>query len=262
MTAAPGFAVVTGASTGIGRELARIAVEDGHTVLAVADEAEIEATAAELSNGVTVEPMKADLATDAGRRKLLDRIAGQHLDYFFANAGIGLGGAFLDQDLGAIRRVIDTNVMGTTIVLHEVIRQMRAVNAGRILITGSIAGMMPGSYQAVYNATKAYLDNLSWALRNENNDTAITITCLMPGPTDTDFFERGDLKGTPVGDSDDKADPAKVARAGYDAMMRGASGATPGFMNKMSSALAGIVPDRVMAEVHRRMAEPKSDTSD
>jgi short-subunit dehydrogenase len=134
---------------------------------------------------------------------------------------------------------------------------MRAAGQGRILITGSLAGMIPGSYQAVYNATKAYLDTLSWGVREELRDSGVTVTCLMPGPVDTEFFERAHMETTPVGQDPSKADPAEVAQAGYDAMKRGVSGVSPGFATKMQSALSGVVPDEILARMHRQMAEPE-----
>jgi short-subunit dehydrogenase len=174
----------------------------------------------------------------------------------FANAGRGLGEAFLDQDFEAAKDVVDVNITGTISLIHKVARRMRERNEGRILITGSIAGFMPGSFQAVYNGTKAFLDSFSLALRNELKDTNVTVTCLMPGPTDTEFFERADLLDTNVGEGK-KADPAKVARDGYEAMLEGKPGVVSGFMNKVQAAFSGIIPDTMLAEMHRHMAEPK-----
>jgi short-subunit dehydrogenase len=131
------------------------------------------------------------------------------VDVLIANAGRGLGGAFLDQEFGKIRGVIDTNVVGTTYLLHKVVREMRNRNGGRVLITGSMAGFIPGSYQAVYNASKAYLNSLSFALREELRDTAVTVTCLLPGATETDFFRRAEMLDTKVG-AEEKDDAAMV----------------------------------------------------
>jgi short-subunit dehydrogenase len=251
------LAVVTGASTGIGLELARCAAADGCELVICADEPEIAAAAEELRTlGVEVTAIEADLATEAGVDRLWQAIELRDVDYLMANAGRGLGHAFLEQDWDDIEKVIHTNVTGTTALLHRMSQKMRARNSGRILITGSIAGLMPGSFQAVYNATKAYLDTLSWAIRNELEETGVTVTCLMPGPTDTEFFHRAGMDETPVGRDDSKADPASVAKAGYRTMLRGSSGVTTGFMNKVQATLAGIVPDSVLAALHRRMAEP------
>jgi short-subunit dehydrogenase len=251
------FAVVTGASTGIGYELARCALEDGCDVMICAEEAEIDAAAHRLRNGGgDVEPVRADLGTAHGVQALWDAIGGRGIDVLCANAGVGLGDAFLDQDWPAIENMLHVNVTGATALLHRTIRSMRARGSGRILITGSVAGFMPGSHQAVYNATKAYLDTLSWALREEVKDDPVSVTCLMPGPTETEFFDRAGMLDTPVGESA-KADPAKVARSGWEAMRKGATGATPGLMNKLQTAMAGVIPDKALAKLHRMMAEPK-----
>jgi short-subunit dehydrogenase len=132
---------------------------------------------------------------------------------------------------------------------------MRARNRGRILITGSIAGFMPGSFQAVYNGTKAFIDSFSFALRNELKETEITVTCLMPGATETEFFERADMLDTKVG-AQEKDDPAKVARDGFDAMMKGESDVVSGWSNKIQTTLATVTPNEMLAEQHRKMAEP------
>jgi len=133
---------------------------------------------------------------------------------------------------------------------------MRTRNEGRILFTGSIAGLMPGSFQAVYNASKAFVDSFSDALRNELKDTGITVTCLMPGPTETEFFERADMMDTQVGTDPKKEDPAATARHGYDALMNGEGHVVSGWKNKVQAALAHVTPQAVLAERHRQMAEP------
>ena len=252
------FAVVTGASTGIGRELARLAVEDGCDVIVAADEAEIEEVAESLQGrAVEVTAVRADLATAHGVEALWQAIGDRPVDYMMANAGRGLEDAFLDQDWDRVEEVIHLNVTGTTAVVQRAARVMAARGQGRILITGSLAGNLPGSYQAVYNATKAYVDTLSWGIRNELKDAGVTVTCLLPGPVETEFFHRADMEDTPVGQSDSKADPARVARRGYEAMKRGASGVSPSFMTRVQNAMSGIVPESVLARMHRGMAKPE-----
>jgi uncharacterized protein len=259
MTARP-FAVITGASSGIGLELARCAVEDGCDVLIAADEASIERAADELrGSGTNVAFVIADLGTSDGVATLFQAVGDRKIDYMMANAGRGLGHAFLEQDWSEIESVLRMNVAGTTELLHRTARHMAPRRSGRILITGSVAGFMPGSFQAVYNGTKAYLDLLSWAIRNELADCGVSVTCLMPGPTETQFFERAHIEDTPVGESD-KADAAQVARAGYDAMKDGKAGITPGMMNKVQSSLAKMMPPAATAWLHRQMAQPKEKT--
>lgn len=246
------LAVITGASTGIGYELAKIAAAEGYDLIVAADEPQIDAAAGTV--GATA--VEADLSTFEGNDRLLAEVGGRPIDLLIANAGRGLGHAFIEQDVAAWRRVIDTNVTGTTYLLQKVARDMAARGEGRILITGSIAGLIPGSYQAVYNATKAYLDSFAYALREELKDSGVTITVLMPGPTDTPFFERAGMLDTPVGKDDSKEDPAKTARNGWDALMAGSAHVVSGAKNKVQAALSHITPDSVLAAQHTKMAKP------
>jgi len=255
------FSIVTGASSGIGLELARVAAEHGSDLLIAADGPEIHAAGEQLRTlGVRVEVVQADLATTAGVDHLCERALadGRPIDALFANAGRGLGHAFTDQDFGEIMRVIETNVTGTTYLLHRLLREMRSAGHGRVLITGSIAGLMPGSYQAVYNATKAYVDSLAYALRNELKDSGVSITCLMPGPTDTDFFDTADMLDTKVGENK-KDDPAMVAKVGFDAMMRGDGHEVAGWANKLQAMMTRFVGDNTLADQHRKLAQPRGE---
>ena len=169
---ARGLAVVTGASTGIGYELAKICAEEGFDLLIAADEPAIQQAANDMrQNGAHVDAVQADLATTEGVDQLIAGIGGRPVEALLANAGRGLGKGFLDQDFPDIRRVVDTNVTGTLYLLHEVARDMRARGSGRILITGSIAGFIPGTFQAVVHGTKALLDSFSFALRAELKDS-------------------------------------------------------------------------------------------
>ena len=252
------FAIITGASTGIGFELATLAAQDGHDVLIVADEGLIEAAAADLRQfGTRVQAVEADLATIEGVDRLLAAANGRPVDILCANAGRGLGRAFLDQSVADWRRVIDTNVTGTTYLLHKVLTQMVARRAGRVLVTGSIAGFIPGSFQAVYNGTKAFVDHFTDALRDELKDhEGVTLTTLIPGPVDTEFFDRADMMDTDVGTSGNKSDPAKVAKDGWGAMMAGKHSIVSGWKNKLQAAAAHVLPAEVTAHQHRKMAEP------
>jgi short-subunit dehydrogenase len=249
--------VVTGASSGIGYELARICLAEGYDVVIAADEPEIEAAARRLAAGGArkVDWVQADLATTEGVDRLIQALDMRPVAALLANAGRGLGHAFLDQDFAAIRHVVDTNVTGTLDLLHRIGREMRERRTGRILITGSIAGFMPGTFQAAYNATKAFLDSFSFALRAELKDSGVTVTCLMPGATETEFFARADMLDTEVGQAE-KDDAADVARTGFDAMMRGDGDVVSGWMNKLRAAVAQVTPAGMLAEMHRDLAEP------
>ncbi|MDB5620691.1 SDR family NAD(P)-dependent oxidoreductase [Tardiphaga sp.] len=252
------FAIVTGASTGIGFELAKRCAQEGYDLLIAADEPEIGSAATSLrSEGATVEALQADLATIEGVDKLYAATKGRQVDALLANAGRGLGHGFLDQDFGKARRVVDTNVTGTIYLVHKVGNDMRRRNAGKILITGSIAGFTPGSFQAVYNGTKAFLNSFSFALREELKDTKISVTCLMPGATETEFFRRAEMMDTKIGTSE-KDDASEVANNGFDAMIKGEGDVVSGLKNKVQSAVANVTPAGVLATQHRKMAEPGS----
>jgi uncharacterized protein len=249
------FAIVTGSSSGIGRELAKQCARHGYDLLIAADES-LSAAESELTKlGAFVESVETDLATTEGVEQLYAAVGGRPVDALLANAGHGLGRAFLDQDFEKIRHVIDTNVTGTLLLIHKVGKDMRARGAGRILITGSIAGLMPGTYQAVYNGTKALLDSFAYALRAELKDAGVTVTCLMPGATETEFFERADMLDTKVG-AGKKQPPEEVAKLGFEAMEKGSDEVVAGWSNKLRAAISHIVPSSVLADQHKKMAAP------
>lgn len=249
------LAVVTGASSGIGYELAAECARNGFDLIIAADrplgQAERDLTAL----GAAVTSIETDLATREGVEELCSSIRDRPVEVLIANAGHGLGKAFLDQTLADITHVIDTNITGTLALLHRVGNDMRMRGAGRILIVGSIAGFMPGSFQAVYNGTKAFIDSFAAALRNELKNTNLTVTCLMPGPTETEFFERAGMMDTKVG-SDEKMPAGDVARIGFKAMMDGDGEVVAGVKNKLEAAVAHVTPSSALAERHRKMAEP------
>lgn len=247
-------ALVTGASTGIGYELARLCVADGHDTIIVANEPAIHTAAAELG----ARPVEADLATRNGAQAVVAALGGQDVDYLFLNAGTGLGHGFLDQDLGRVENIVMTNILGVLRLAHPLGRRMVARGKGRILITGSIVGYMPGAYQAVYSGSKAFLNSFSIALAEELKDTGVTVTCLMPGATETRFFERADMLDTPVGQAR-KDDPADVAKTGYQAMMDGRAQVTHGLKNKAQAAAAEILPAEMVAKLSTRMSKPKDE---
>jgi short-subunit dehydrogenase len=227
-------------------------------LIVAADQSAIHDAAREFEAlGASVDAVETDLATLEGVDRLYAAIKGRPVGALLANAGHGLGHAFLDQDFTQVRHVIDTNITGTIYLIQKVGRDMRSRGEGRILITGSIAGFMPGTFQAVYNGTKAFIDSFSFAIRNELKDTGVTVTCLMPGVTDTEFFERADMMDTKVGQGK-KDDPADVAKAGFDAMMRGDGDVVSGWKNKIATSIASVTPAGLLAEQHRKMAEPGS----
>ena len=252
------LAIVTGASSGIGYELAKGCAEQGFDLLVGADQPSINDAAQDFrALGAAVEAIEADLATLDGVDRLYAATNGRPVEALLANAGHGLGHGFLDQDFDAVRHVIDTNITGTLYLIQKVGREMRARGQGRILITGSVAGFMPGTFQAVYSGSKAFLNSFSFALRNELNDTGVTVTCLMPGATATEFFARADMLDTEIGQQE-KDDPAEVAKAGFDAMMKGEGDVVTGWKNKLHTTMANVTPAGMLAERHRKLAEPGS----
>ncbi|TFI58604.1 SDR family NAD(P)-dependent oxidoreductase [Sphingomonas parva] len=251
------LAIVTGASTGIGLELAKLAAQDGYDLVIAADTPLVDASASLKGMGVEVTNVEADLSTFEGVDQLLSAAGGRQVDALLANAGHGLGRAFLEQDPAEWRHVIDTNITGTLYLIQKVAQQMVARDEGRILITGSIAGHIAGAFQAVYNGSKAFIDSFSDALGNELKETNVTVTCLKPGATETEFFERAGMEDTKVGTSK-KDDPADVAKTGYEAMMKGERSVVHGLMNKLQVAGAKVLGGGVAAEMHRDMAEPGS----
>lgn len=256
--AAKPLAVVTGASSGIGLELAKQCADEGFDLVIASDDGQIETAAAFFRDrGADVVSLDADLSTQEGRSRLVDATGDRPVDALLANAGIGLAGGFLDQDFRDARKVIDTNIVGTAALVHEFGVRMRSRGQGRILVTGSIGGYVPGSYHAVYNATKAFLNNFAAALRDELKETGVTVTCLMPGPTETNIFARAGFQGTKA-EQLKKDDPAFVAKVGFDAMMNGDGDVAAGWKSKLITAAANVTPSSILAAVHGAGAKPGS----
>ncbi len=256
------LAVVTGASAGIGYQLALCAARGGYDLVVASDEDTIAGVADDFrrAGAEHVESVRADLATTDGNDQLVAAVekTGRPVEALLANAGRGLGQAFLDQDWSDIDKLLDTNIVGTVYLVHRIGRAMKTRGAGKILLTGSIAGHMAGSYQAVYNGSKSFVNLFGEGLRDELKDSGVTVTVLKPGVTDTNFFDTGGLEpGTPVGDSK-KDDPAEVAKTGFDAMEKGEASVTYAVKNKLAEAIATVLPDSVVAAAHRKMSEPKS----
>jgi short-subunit dehydrogenase len=260
-TAAHPLALVTGASSGIGLELAKQFARHGYDLVIVAEDAGISDAADALrASGATVEAVRADLAAHDGVHALVERLRalGRPVDAAAINAGVGVGGPFLETDLEAEVNMINLNVVSTVHLAKHVVKEMAARGEGRVLFTSSIAAEMPAPFQAVYGATKAFVQSFSEALRNELKDTAITVTALQPGPTETEFFHRAGMDDTRVG-AGKKDSAAEVARQGFEAMMKGKDHVVAGSItNKVQSALAQVTPEPALAEMHRKLTEPGS----
>jgi len=260
------LAVITGASSGIGFELAKVFGEEGFDLLIAAEDAELTAAQESLKRtGAEVQAHRVDLATEAGVIELYRHIQNtdRPVDVLALNAGVGAGGAFATETkLGDELNLIDLNVRSTVHLCKLVVADMVERDEGRILITSSVASTMPGAFQAVYNASKSFVQSFALAIRNELKDTGITVTSLMPGATETEFFERAEMEDTKVGAAE-KDDPAEVARQGFDALMAGKERVVGGSLkNKAQVAVSKVLPDSVKAEKHREMAEPGSARED
>jgi uncharacterized protein len=253
------LAVVTGASSGIGRELARQFATNGFDVVVAAEDDELAAAARDLAaTGAEIQPVRTDLATFAGVEQLLEAIAatGREVDAVALNAGFGNGGAFVEVPLADEERLINLNIGATVHLAKRILPDMVRRGAGRVLFTSSVASQLPGPYYATYAASKAFIQSFAQALRYELKDTGVTVTALLPGPTDTEFFERAGLEGTAV-DSSGKDDPADVARDGFEALMAGQSQVVAGSVkNKVQAAAAKLMPDQARAAMHARMTKP------
>jgi short-subunit dehydrogenase len=249
------LALVTGASSGIGYELARVFAENGYDLVIASSNPEKLADAAEslamLDSQPAVEIVPADLSTSDGVRRLYESVQalGRPVDLLAANAGVGVGGDFDATSLDAELALINLNVTSQVHLIKLVVRDMVGRGSGDILITSSIAGTMPGPHYAVYAASKAFLRFFGQGIRAELKDSGVNVTVLMPGPTDTEFFERADMVDTKTGQGE-KQDPAEVAEAAFQALREGSDHVIPGLKNKLQAGVARLMPDEVRAKVH------------
>ena len=254
------LALVTGASSGIGLELARQLAERGYDLVVTAEDDGLAGVVDELrASGAGVDPVQADLRDPAGVRAVYTAVTaqGRPVDVAALNAGVGLGGAFVETDLEAEHQLIELNITSTVHLAKLLLRDMTRRDAGALMITSSIASTMPGAFQSVYNASKSFLQSFAEALQNELKDTGVTVTSLMPGPTDTNFFRRAGMDDTRVGQSSSKDDPATVARQGLKALLAGKHKVVAGSLStKAQGAANTVLPDALKAQAHRLMAEP------
>jgi short-subunit dehydrogenase len=254
------LAVVTGASSGIGLELALQFANNGFDVVLNAEDDAVEEAAVRCrERGAHAVAVRQNLRTAAGVEALYAAIAatGRPVDAAALNAGVGRGGAFVEAPVADLLEVVELNVASTVHLARLLLGDMVARGQGRMLLTSSIASTMPGSYEAIYNASKSFVQSLAEAIQVELEDTGVTVTSLMPGPTETNFFHRAQMDDTRLGQSK-KDDPAQVAQEGFEGLMAGARRVvTTTFRTKAQEMTAKVLPDRAKAKMHEKMAEPQ-----
>jgi short-subunit dehydrogenase len=255
------LAVVTGASSGIGYELARQFAKNGFDLLVTATGPSIEQAAQAFhALGAEVKTVQVDLMTYDGVETLYSEIKSvkRPVDAIAINAGVGVDGAFIETDLKDELDSIDLNIVSSVHLAKRVIKDMVACGNGKVLFTASIAALMPGPFYSVYAASKAFLRSFSQALRNELKDTGVTVTALLPGPTDTGFFARAGMEDTRA-DSFIKDDPSDVAKQGFEALMEGKDEILAGsLMTKVSGNVSKVLPETLKAQIHRQLTKPGS----
>ena len=260
------FAVVTGASKGIGYELARVFAKNGYDLLITADSNQIAEAGRELgTHGAAVQTVQSDLAKYEGVEKLWQAVesTGRPVDAIAINASVGVGGKFLETDLEEELNLIQLNVTSSVHLAKLAVQQMASRGAGKILFTSSIAGTIPAPLEAVYGASKAFVLSFSKSLRYELKETGITVTALQPGPTDTNFFHRAGMDDTEVGSQGEYTnDPAEVAEQGFQALMDGKDHIYASSMKtKAQGELGKLIPESTKAKMHAKQAERKSKAS-
>jgi uncharacterized protein len=255
------YALITGATAGIGYELAKLFAQDGYNLIIVArTEEDLQQRADEFSKqySINVVSIAKDLFNPEAAFELYDEVKAKGLlvDVLVNDAGQGQYGLFVESDIRRQLDIIQLNVSSLTVLTHLFLKDMVARNEGKVLQLGSIASELPGPWQAVYHATKAYVLSLTEALIRELKDTNITLTTLQPGATDTDFFNKAEMQESKILDTK-LSDPVKVAKDGYEALMKGDDKIVSGFKNKAMVASSNIMPDTAVAAQMDKMQQPR-----
>jgi len=257
------YALITGATSGIGHELAKLFAQDHHNLVLVArSQEELDRTAAEFRQqyGIEVETIAKDLFQREAAFEVVDQVRAKGIEItaLVNDAGQGQYGEFVDTDINRDLDIIQLNIGAYVTLTKAFLQEMVVRNEGKILNVSSIGGEMPGPLQSVYHATKAFVTSFTEAIREENKETNVTITALLPGVTDTDFFRKADQEDAKMVKEGSKADPAQVAKDGYEALLAGKDKVISGFKNKAQVAVSNVLPDSVVAANMHKQAEPSS----
>jgi short-subunit dehydrogenase len=261
MTTSKKHVLITGATQGIGLELAKLFAKDGYHIVAVArSQEELAQTAADLQKefGTEVHTYSKDLFDPENAFALYDEIKqrGLKIDVLVNNAGHGHYGEFVDTDLRMELKIIQLNIQSLVVLTKLYLKDMVARGEGKILNLSSIAGKSPGPWQSVYHGTKAFVQSFTEAIRYEVKDKGVTVTALLPGATDTDFFRKAGMEGSKIYEEGKLADPAKVAKDGYEALMAGDDMVVSGLKNKVQVAMGAVTPDEKAAAKMAKQQEP------
>lgn len=257
------YALITGASGGIGFELAKLFAKDGYNLIIVArNQGELDMIATGFRNeyGIQVITISKDLSTEGGPFEVYNEVQakGIQVDVLVNDAAQGQYGKFVETDIQRELEIVRLNIMAYLVLTKMFLKEMVARNKGKILQVASIGGKLPGPMQSVYHATKAFIVSHTDALVNELKDSKVTITSLVPGPTDTDFFNKAGMENTKMVQEGSLSDPAKVAKDGYEALMKGEDSVISGLKNKIQVAMADVLPDSVAAKNVEKQMEPSS----
>lgn len=257
------YALITGGTSGIGLELAKLFAKDGYNLVIVArgEDGSLEKTAADLKSdhGISVTTIAKDLSQIGAATELYNEVntMDMEIDVLVNDAGQGVYGLFTETELQRELDIIELNISSLVALTKHFLKKMVSRGNGKILNLSSLASKTPGPWQAVYHGTKAFVQSFTEAIRSENKDAGVTITALLPGVTDTDFFNKADMQSSKaVQDKDKMADPAKVAKDGYDALMKGDDMVVSGFSNKVEAVMSNVLSDSALADSTKKKQEP------
>lgn len=260
----PKHALITGATSGIGYELAKIFAKNNYNLVLVARNSEnLEQTAREMTEAnpnIHTHTFAIDLFEDGAAHKLYNSTTemGIRIDVLVNNAGQGEWGKFTNTELERELDIIKLNIIAPMTLTKLYLKDMVARNSGKILQLASSVSKAPSPYLSVYAATKAFMLSLTEALITEVADTEVTLTALQPGPTDTDFFHKAKAENSVTYREASFYTPEEVAIAGYEGLMKGEATVVPGFINKTQDVLNAIMPDRVVTANMERQMEPST----